>query len=178
MTKEVLPGLLCLALLGCGPGRDETQAVAAVMAQRLAAKPLFGDPRNPAQFQTNSLAFLQALKAINTSQCPADFREAWSDYVTIVERSSARFLTLVTNTVTPASGAPAAPASTNPPAPANSSASTSSVPVLHSPRGLSPEQAERIAQMEGRIAVFQNDIDKAWADLRRAANRYGVEPQR
>jgi hypothetical protein len=172
MTSKVFPVVLCLALGACAPSAEQKKSVEAVLKERLAAKALFGAPRNPQQFQTNSLAFVQALKTINASRCPADFREAWSDYVAIVERSSARFLSLVT-TNSPGAGSASVPAvSTNLPVPA------SPTPALLLRETAPSNNAERLAELERRILAFQRDIDIAWTALKRAANRCGVEPER
>ena len=172
MTSKVFPLVLCLAVSGCGPSVEQKTAVEAVLSQRLAAKALFGAPANPRQFQTNSIAFLQALKSIDTSRCPADFREAWSDYLAIVERSSARFLSLVTTNALAGGDGSAPPLSASPPNP------TSPAPALALRPGPPTNRAERVAELERRIVLFQRDIDNAWAGLKQAANRYGVEPER
>jgi hypothetical protein len=166
----VFTAVFCLILGGCAPSAEQKQAMEGVLKQRLEAKALFGSPRNPAQFETNSLAFVQALKAINTSRCPADFREAWSDYVVIVQRSSSRFLSLVATNTTMAGGAHAPAGATNPPA--------SPTPAPPPPAGGNSNKAEHIAELERRIQVFQKDIDVAWKALQQVSQRHGIKPER
>jgi hypothetical protein len=173
MTNRVLPVLLCLVFFGCGPSASEKKkTIESVLSQRLAAKALFGTPRNPQQYQTNSVAFLQALKAIDASQCPADFREAWSDYVAIVERSSARFIGLITTNLTATTDAGVSAVSTNSPDAASPS------PSLLLTEPAASNKTARLAQLERQILVYQQDIDKAWADLQIAAGRHGVKAER
>ena len=173
MTNRVVPVFLCLVICGCGPSASEKkQAIESVLSQRLAAKALFGTPRNPQQYQTNSVAFLQALKAIDASRCPSDFRETWSDYVAIVERSSARFVSLVTTNLAVVTDAGAGAVSTNAPG------ATGAPPLLLLAEPAASNKATRLAQLERQILVFQQDIDKAWADLQITAGRHGVAAER
>ncbi len=168
MRSSVFPVVLGLILGGCVPSADKKEAMEGVLSQRLTAKALLGNPRNLPQFQTNSVAFLQALKAIDATRCPKDFREAWSDYVAIVQRSASRFLSLLaTNAAAPAN-APAT--ATNPPA--------SPGPAAVPPEAGSSNRTERLAELDRQILVFQGDIDKAWMDLKRVAKRYGIEAER
>ena len=162
--------VLCLLLGGCAPSAEKKQAMKSVLSQRLAAKSLFGSPRNPGQFETNSMAFVQALKAIDTSRCPTDFREAWSDYVTMVQRSSSRFLSLLATNAGVVGGVTSPAGATNAP--------TSSTPPPTAPETVASNKAERIAELERHIQTFQHDIDVAWKELNRVANRYGIEPER